>query len=199
VLYLPVLGRLLDRPIYDWITANRSRLADTEIVKRWRERFLYSAMSLFVGWHTFIMLVGPNSSETAAAARRWAQPYLSLFWLESTWGFFAPSVGRHSQFRYVIQDRAGEEHTFVPARELNPYLPSYYLLKHSYDEIIVFPELHAEFFAAMLCRKHAALHPMYIGLQRSLDRKFSPADQLAGKHPFDPDFTQVDTLVHVPC
>jgi hypothetical protein len=160
---------------------------------------LYSAMSLFVGWHTFVMLVGPNNSETAAAARRWAQPYLSFFRLESTWSFFAPSVGKHSQFRYVIQDRAGEEHTFVPVRELNPYFPSFYLFKHSYDTVTTFPELHGGFFAAMFCREHAALQPFYISLQVSLEREFLPADQLAGKHPLDPDFTEVETLLQVPC
>jgi predicted DCC family thiol-disulfide oxidoreductase YuxK len=197
--YIPGASRLLGRPIYDWIAANRSRLSGTAILKRWRQRLLYSAMSLFVGWHTFVMLVGPNNSETAAAARRWAQPYLSFFRLESTWSFFAPTVGKHSQFRYVIQDRAGEEHTFVPVRELNPYVPSFYLFKHSYDTVTTFPELHGGFFAAMFCREHAALQPFYISLQVSLEREFLPADQLAGKHPLDPDFTEVETLLQVPC
>jgi len=194
-----VASRLRGHPVYQWVAASRSRLPAMTIPQRWRERLLYSAMSLFVAWHAFIMLVGPNSSETAGSIRRLVQPYLSFFRLESTWSFFAPSVGKHSQFRYVIEESAGHARTFVPVPELNSLLPSYYLIKHSYDAVVAFPELHAELFAAMFCRKHAALRPSYVTLQVALEQEFSPADQLAGKNPLDPDFVKVETLLRVPC
>jgi hypothetical protein len=169
------------------------------ISKQWRERLIYLAMSLFVAWHTFAMVVGPNSSVTAQSARFLLQPYLSLFRLESTWSFFAPSVGKHSQFRYVIEDRAGKEHTFVPVDELNWVLPSDYWFRNWYYGTIEFPEIHGDFFAALFCRKHAALDPVSVTLLAIQEQDFWPEDHLNGKHPLDPDFVAVDTLKKVAC
>jgi len=194
------LSRLVGRPLYNWIAANRGRLSALMNTKRWRQRLIYPAMSLFVAWHTFVMLVGPNGSATASSIRSaLIQPYLSLFRLESTWAFFAPSVGKHSLFRYVIVDDAGHEHTFVPVDGLSRFLPSDYWFRNSYYDIIEVPELHAAFFAALFCREHAALHPASISLQAVQEQEFTPEDQLRGERPLDPEFVQVDTLLHTAC
>lgn len=37
--------------------------------KQWRERLIYLAMLLFVGWHTLVEVPGPNSSPTAQSSR----------------------------------------------------------------------------------------------------------------------------------
>jgi len=157
------------------------------------------AMSLFVGWHTLAIVVGPNSSATAQSFRFLLQPYLSLFRLESTWAFFAPNVGKHSQFRYVIEDTAGKEHTFVPSHELNWYLPTDIWFKNWYYAIIEFPEIYGDFFAALFCRKHASLDPVSITLVAIQEQDFRPEDHLRGNHPLDPEFVIVDTLKRVKC
>jgi hypothetical protein len=167
--------------------------------KPWRERLTYAAMSLFVGWHSFIMLVAPNSSQTAEAIRAVVQPYLSFFRLESTWAFFAPSVGKHSQFRYVIEDSSGKEHVFVPVLELNRLLPSDFWIRNSYYGLIESPGNFGQFFAAKFCRKHAALHPTSITLQAIQEQDFWPDDYLRGMNPLDPEFVKVDTLSWAPC
>jgi len=65
-------------------------------------------MSLLVTWHTFAMVVAPSpDSDITDAARSILDPYLTLFRLDNGWGFFAPDVGSGSQFRYVIEDAAG--------------------------------------------------------------------------------------------
>jgi len=169
------------------------------VSRQWRKRLTYLAMSLFVGWHTLAMVLGPNSSATAQASRVVLQPYLSLFRLDSTWAFFAPSVGKHSQFRYVITDANGRDHTFVPNEELNWYLPTDIWFKNWYYTIIEFPETFGDFFAQLFCRQHADLKPVSITLLAIQEQPFSPEDHLRGKRPLDPEFITVDTLKHVEC
>lgn len=165
----------------------------------WRERVVYLAMSLFVAWHTFAILLAPNSSTTAQSLRSFAQPYLSLFRLDSNWAFFAPSAGRHSQFRYVIHGDDGREHVFVPSRELNWYLPTDIWFKNWYYTIIEFPDAFGDFFAAQVCRRHADLNPVLVTLQALHESNFSPHDHLAGKHPLSREFTTLVTLRDIEC
>ena len=167
--------------------------------KQWRKRLIYLAMSLFVGWHTLVMVLGPNNSQMAQSSRVLLQPYLSLFRLDNTWAFFAPSAGKHSQFRYVITDVGGREHTFVPSQGLNWYLPTDVWFKNWYYTIIEFPETFGDFFAEMFCREHATLKPVSITLLAIQEQNFSPEDHLLGKHPLDSEFIIVDTLKHVEC
>jgi len=169
------------------------------IPQPWRERLAYLAMSVFVAWHTFAIVVAPNSSVTAQSLRSIVQPYLSLFRLDSNWAFFAPSAGRHSQFRYAIIGGDGREHVFVPSRELNWYLPNDIWFKNWYYTIIEFPDAFGDFFAAYACRKHADLKPVLITLQAIHESNFSPADHLAGKHPLSPEFTTLDALRDIEC
>ena len=62
------------------------------ISKSLRERLTYTAMSVFVAWHTAAMLFAPapDNSVIAIALRPVFQPYLSLFRLDNTWDFSAP-------------------------------------------------------------------------------------------------------------
>lgn len=97
------------------------------ISKQWRERLTYTAMSLFVAWHTLAMLVAPapESSEIVQKLRPLLQPYLTLFFLDNNWGFYAPGIGPGREFRYVVKDGTGHSHTFVPAAERNWFFPAY--------------------------------------------------------------------------
>lgn len=165
----------------------------------WRERLAYLAMSVFVAWHTFAIMVAPNSSVTAQSLRSIVQPYLSLFRLDSNWAFFAPTAGRHSQFRYVIIGDDGRDHVFVPSHELNWYLPTDIWFKNWYYTIIELPDVFGDFFAAYACRKHADLKPVLITLQALHESNFSPSDHLAGKHPLSREFTTLVTLRDIEC
>ena len=91
------------------------------ISKHWRERLTYAAMSMFVAWHTLAMVVAPapEDSITAGSLRRLLDSYLTLFYLDDKWDFFAPSVDRGKQFRYVVEDASGTRHSFVPLEEMN--------------------------------------------------------------------------------
>lgn len=62
---------------------------------RWRERLVYSAMSLLVAWHTLAMVVAVSpDSVITGAARALVYPYVILLNLDNYWGFFAPMLGR---------------------------------------------------------------------------------------------------------
>ena len=85
----------------------------------WRRRLTYGAMSLLVAWHTIAMVIAPApDSDISEAARSLFHPYLTLFWLDNHWGFFAPDVRSGRQFRYVIEDATGKRHAFIPGEKL---------------------------------------------------------------------------------
>ena len=159
--------------------------------KQWRERLIYLGMSLFVAWHTIAMLLGPMPDSLISRRLRilWG-PYLTLFRLDSSWSFFAPEIGKHSQFRYAIHDADGKEYVFVPANDLNPFHPRYRWFNLVYRGVFMEnPELFGDAPIALLCRKHASLHPISVTLfQVQEERDFWPEDQLDGKHPLDPEF-----------
>jgi hypothetical protein len=171
---------------------------------RWRHRLTYLAMSLIVGWHALAVLLAPapDSSEALQSLRRVLQPYLSMLRLDNTWSFFAPSVGKHAQFRYVVEDAGGTEHTIVPSEERSSSLASYVLwreFKYLYEGIMEDPEGRGDAIGAYLCRKHAALRPVSVTLVEVRERDFWREDYLRGKRPLDPGFVVVNPLRRVEC
>lgn len=170
---------------------------------QWRNRLTFAAMSLVVGWHSLAMVVAPapNGSATIQSLRLLLQPYLSFFRLDTPWNFFAP-VGKHAQFRYVVEDAAGNKHTFVPTEESNLSLPRYVWwreFKYFYDGVMESPESRGDAAGALLCRKHAALQPLSVTLLELREEDFRPEDRLRGKSPLDPEFVSVNTLIRVEC
>jgi len=171
------------------------------ISKVWRERLAYTAMSLFVVWHTAAIIIAPapDNSVIAVAARPVFQPYLSLFRLDNPWDFFAPSVETGAELRYVLDDARGTRHTFVPTQELSWYLPAYFWYRSWYYGIMDEIDTYAEGAAAFFCRKHAGLRPVAITFVEYQQSDFTPDDQLAGKHPTDSEFVTAKVLKRVPC
>jgi hypothetical protein len=167
----------------------------------WRKRLITVALSLFLAWHTLATVIAPapDAGPVVQAFRGVLAPYLTLFRLDNKWNFYAPNVGRGHQLRYTIEDAARQRHAFVPTDELSWYHPTYWWFRAWYDTIIDDPEEHGERIAAVLCRKHAALKPVAVTLQKLEEEDFSPADHLAGKHPLDPEFVSVSTLKRVQC
>jgi len=88
------------------------------ISRPWRDRLTFLAMSLFVAWHATAILVtpAPSGSPAVEGLKALFRPYTTFFRLESSWSFFA-NVFRHTQFRYVIEDADGKQHTFIPMDE----------------------------------------------------------------------------------
>jgi hypothetical protein len=169
--------------------------------KEWRQRLAYIAMSAILAWHAIatVLAPAPENSVISQSLRVVYQPYLTLFRLDNLWDFFAPDVGRGSQFRYIIEDAAGESHSFIPAEELSWYHPSYFWVRSWYYAIIQNPELYADSAAALLCRKHLSLHPVLITLLEYQEGQFTPEDHLNGKHPMDPEFVTVNTVKRAKC
>ena len=114
---------------------------------------------------------------------------------------FTP-VGKHSQFRYVIEDTIGNKYAFVPTEELNWFVPSYVLwreFKYLYEGVMETAETRGDAVAALLCQKHVALEPFSVTLQELLEQDFWPEDHLLGKRPLDAEFVNVSTLTRIQC
>jgi hypothetical protein len=160
-------------------------------------------MSCVVAWHSLAMMVSPSpiGSDIVDRLRYVFHPYLAMFRLETPWNFFAP-VGKHAQFRYVVVDAAGGEHTFVPSEEPSQSLSHYVWwreLKYFNDGIMASPEFRGDAAGALLCERHAALKPVSVTLLEVEEQNYGPADELLGKHPLDPQYTVVVPLRSVAC
>jgi hypothetical protein len=171
------------------------------VSRRWWNRLSYAAMSAFLAWHTAAIVIAPapDASSTVQAARVPFQPYLGLFRLDNQWGFFAPYIGLESSFRYLIEDKAGNQHLFKPTEGLNWFHPSYIWSWALSEAVVWYPESYADSTAAYLCRKHAELHPVAVDLLEAQAGDFTPEDQLSGKRPTDSEFVTVKTIKRVEC
>src|SRR5262249_20400008 len=169
----------------------------------WRERLTYIVMAVFVAWHSLAIVVAPapESSVTVQGLRNLLRPYLTLLRLDNAWDFFSPTVDsmRMSQFRYVIEDKAGDKHTFMPEAEFSGLNPSYFWFRDWQGAVIDNPDDYADIAAALYCRKHASLHPASITLLEIQEKEFTRTDFLAGKQRWDPEFVTVNTIKHVKC
>jgi hypothetical protein len=168
------------------------------ISQRWRGGVTYAAMSMFVAWHTLAMVFAP-ASETSALAqslRGVLKPYLTLFELDHSWGFFAPDIARGDQLRYIIADAAGQRHTFVPSEKWNWFSTA--LL--GWDQMVVDrPDTYAAPLAKFFCREHASLRPVSITFLQVKEKPFKPEDHLNGGHPLGPGFTTVHAVRKIRC
>jgi len=174
------------------------------IAARWRERLTYLAMSLVVGWHSLAIMVAPmpNGSAAVQSVYSLVQPYLALLRMDNHWNFFAPRIGRHRQFRYVVEDAAGRRHVFIPTEEPSESISEYYMWrewKYLYDAIMDAPEGRGYLLGALYCKKHAALNPVSISLLKVQELDFWPEDYLQGRRPFDSKFIAVTTLSNIDC
>jgi hypothetical protein len=170
---------------------------------QWRDRLLYAAMSLVVGWHSLAIIVAPTPDGSAIVQRLRAlvQPYLSLFRLDNQWNFFVP-VGKHMQFRYVVEDAGGKRHVFVPVEEAADSIPRFVMwreFKYFYEGVMEAPDIRGAAIVAMLCRKHASLGPVAISLLQVQELEFSREAYLQGYRPLDPEFVAVNTLASIKC
>jgi hypothetical protein len=174
------------------------------ISKQWRERLTYTAMSVFVCWHTLAIVVAPasDSSVTVQSLRLLLQPYLTLFALDhkdDSWRFFAPEVNKPTLLRYLVKDASGKNHMFVPTAELNWLHPAYIWFRDLYGTILESPDDYGDTFASVFCREHASLRPVSIAILKIEQGEFQPEDHLNGKHPLDAEFVTVSTVKRVRC
>lgn len=165
-----------------------------------RQRLAYTVMSLFVVWHTLAMVIAPApNSYVSRSISTLLQPYLTLLRLNSHWDFFAPYVGEGSRFRYVIQDKDGQRHTFNPTEGLNWFHPNFFWVRARYYAIMDYPDLYADDAAEQFCKLHAALQPFAVTLLELQEERFTREDFLRGKHRDDPEFFTVKTIKRVRC
>jgi hypothetical protein len=168
-----------------------------------RERLTYLAMSFVVGWHSLAIIVAPSPDGSAImqALRTVVQPYLSLFRLDNKWNFFVP-VGKHMQFRYVVESADGTRHVFIPVAEPSDSVWRYVMwreVKYFYEGISESVALRTAAITPLLCQKHASLKPVSISFMLLLELEFSPEHYLQGRRPLDPEFVTVNALASVQC
>ena len=171
------------------------------VTTRQRWPFLaYATMSLLVVWHTLAMVIAASpDSLLTRSARPLFHPYLTLFRLDNHWGFFAPNVESGVQFRYIVEDAAGKQHTFIPADKLSRFDPNSIWVRDRYKDVMEAVQVHGDAAVAALCREHAALSPAAITLLEIEQKPFSREDRRKGKHPLDPEFITVHTLKTIRC
>ena len=169
--------------------------------KERRQRLLYLVLSLFLIWHTTVMLVAPapDTSRVSEALHTILDPYMSVFRLDNGWDFFAPDVTRESQLRYVVESSDFTRHSFTPTDGLSVFHPSYDWYRTRFYTILEDPETYGAVIAAELCKKHAELKPRSIALLELQQNNFLPEHQLAGKHPLDAEFAPERELITVQC
>lgn len=158
----------------------------------WRGPIVYVVMSIFVAWHAICLIVGPAPQDNtiARALRPLVEPYLNLLYLNVEWGFFAP-VGMSAEFRYIIVDDGGREHTFRPTTGLAWYHPSKLWIFDRYRTIAQRSDAYDKRLIAEYCRKHANLAPVEVRLlEVSQEKEFLPEDHLAGKTALDSEFAK---------
>jgi hypothetical protein len=170
------------------------------ILKRVYSPLVYAAMSALLVWHCIAMVVATApDSQITQSARSLFNPYLTLLGLDHNWGFFAPEVPTGFQFRYVVEDAAGQRHSFTPDEALSRFHPNSIWLRDRYKIVMRDPDTYAKAEVAAICREHASLRPIAVTLIAVDQNEFSPADRLQGKHPLDPEFVSVTELKAIPC
>ena len=171
------------------------------ILKTWRDRLMYLAASLFLGWHTIAMVLAPvpENNVIVQTFRDVFQPYLVLTGIDTTWDFFSP-IGDSYQFRYVIEDADGVEYTFTPIAEVNWLTPTHRLYERIFTELMRTPDVYGGYFTKFFCRKHAALKPVAVTLLNIEEGEYWPEDYLRGKRrAIDPEYFTVNTLLRADC
>jgi len=168
-----------------------------------RERLTYLAMSFVVGWHSLAIIIAPtpDGSTIVQTLRAVVQPYLSLFRLDNKWNFFVP-VGKHMQFRYMVESADGRRHVFIPVEEPSESISRYVMwreIKYFYEGISESVALRTAAITPLLCQKHASLKPVSISFIQLMELEFSPEDYLQGRRPLDPEFISVNVLANVQC
>jgi hypothetical protein len=171
------------------------------IVKQWRQRITFAAMSLFVAWHTAAMVIAPapQSSEAVQSLRRLFNLYLATFRLDNAWDFYAPIVGLGQELHYVVNARDGTRVTFVATADLSSLHPHFWWFRAWHNKLLEIPEIYGDYFAALQCRKHAAMRPISIELIKVEQKEFSKDDYFSGKLPMDAEFLTEETLRSVQC
>jgi hypothetical protein len=167
---------------------------------RWRARLVYTAMSAFIVLHTVTLLITPMPDNAMKkAVLSFLHPYVAPFRLNNTWDFYAPGIGYGTQFRYTVEDSAGQHHTFTPAAEISWFNPRYWWSSEWYKSVVKWPDDYAVVAGTLLCKEHAALRPVAVTLTHVQQLAFATTDQLDGKHPMDPEFVEENTIGRIEC
>jgi hypothetical protein len=171
---------------------------------RWRPRLSYLLMSVVVGWQALAIVISPapDNSEAVQALQSLLKPYLSALRADNAWGFFAPRVHKQTLFRYIVEDAAGKEHRFTPQRAPARSLSAYAMwreFRYLYEGILANADERGDAAGALLCSKHAALHPVAVILVEIQQNDYWREDAIRGKRPLDPEYVTVNPVKRVEC
>jgi hypothetical protein len=175
----------------------------TSVWLRWRHRLTYLLMSIVVGWQALAIVISPapDDSEAVQGLKSVLEPYLLALRMENNWGFFAP-VQKQKVFRYIVEDTAGNEHQFTPQMEPARSLSDYVMWREflsTYSAVVDNADELGDTAGALLCRRHAALHPVAVILVEFRENDFWREDAIRGKKPSDPEYLTVNPVRRVEC
>lgn len=126
---------------------------------QWGLRGLKAALSIFIVYHLFAVLLVPNGqSFLGSKSAKWVEPYVNLFEFTNNWSFFAPEPGPPPIYiEYELIDREGHSSEFGRWPSLhNPYaLRERQNRKIAAAEFMMSSEVRAEkMMIPYLCKEH---------------------------------------------
>ncbi len=163
------------------------------VTKPFRSPWLTLAASLFLIWHSLVIVIGPApGSYLLGRVYRVFDPYLSFFHLENYWAFFAPNPASGNLLRYAVRDEYGQQHIFKLTEDHRRSEPAY--LRHTTFYTAISDHKDPGYTASAaryLCQRHAGLKPASIVFITGQQLRLPRQAWLDGKRPLDDDYMEV--------
>ncbi len=167
---------------------------------RYVRALLWVLASLFVVWHSLVLIVTPApSSYLQKIFQDLSWPYVRFFQLESGWGFFAPEPVRGKQLRYVVLNARHQSQEYRLTESLQRSSPSYLRYTTLFGNIHPGRPALMKSAAQYLCRRHAGDSPRSITFIVRHQLLITPEEYETGKRSLTPEFIRIETLPPVPC
>ena len=160
----------------------------------------YVLASLFVVWHAAAIMIAPAPrSYIKEHIYPLFAPYLTLFYLDNPWAFFAPDPATGRLLRYTVEDAAGAKHNFALSESLRRMNPASLRYVSLYLSIADNRPGYVSSAAQYLCRRHAALKPRTLAFTVVHQVYIPPVSYRDGVRPLQDGFVQYEPLRWVEC
>ena len=160
----------------------------------------YALASLFVIWHAAAIMIAPAPrSYIKEQIYPWFAPYLTLFYLDNPWAFFAPDPATGRLLRYTLEDAAGQKQDFLLSEALSRLDPASLRYVSLYLSIADKKPGYVDSAAKYLCRQHAALKPHAVAFTVAHQVYIPPIAYRSGVRPLHNGFVHYEFLPPVEC
>lgn len=162
-------------------------LPDLPPTRRYRRRVGYVVGSVFLLWHTTAILLGPwPASYWRAQVYAPFQNYLTLFFGENMWAFFAPGAIFGQLVRYEVETPSGSFSGDL-TRNLPHRDPNYFRMTAMWDKASSNYAGYERSYARHLCAALAHLQPTKLRFVGFSLKSLPPRLYLEGRRPLDDD------------